>query len=114
MFREGKSLRKGILRVMVRKVDKTDFPVKVAFSVPGKMIRGAVRRNLLKRRMREAYRLNKSPFIEAILSKGISCHLMFIYIDRDIRDYHRIESDLTALLEEILRRADSLPGPSRE
>jgi len=58
---------------------------KVAVIVPKKNIKLATGRNFLKRRMREAYRLNKR-----ILTKT-GHYLVFIYKTREKKSFHEIE-----------------------
>ena len=74
---------------------KSKVPVKVAFSVPKRIFKNAVTRNLLKRRMREAYRKNK-------ILKDPSDNtyaLMFIYSARKINPYPEIESKIVLTLQ---------------
>ena len=52
--------------------------VEVLFSVPKKFHKRANKRNLLKRRMREAYRLNRREIVELLESKGLSLDLALI------------------------------------
>ncbi|MCS6894926.1 MAG: ribonuclease P protein component [Bacteroidia bacterium] len=41
-------------------------PLRVAFSIPKKLVRKASRRNFIRRRLREAYRAEKSYFLERL------------------------------------------------
>jgi len=65
----------------------------VLFSVPKKHLKHAVDRNLVRRRMKEAYRLNKSIIIAGTESQ-ISLSLTLIYIAESVLSYNDIESKL--------------------
>ena len=69
-----------------------------AFSVPKKSFKRAVKRNLLKRRMREAVRLNQSECLG-----GFTADYLFVYIAKDVCDYAVIE----AAVREILSKSAS-------
>lgn len=64
-------------------------------SVPKRYFKRAVKRNLLKRRIREAYRLNKS----LISSKNVD--VMFVYVADDVLAYSKIEADMKSALLKI-------------
>ena len=64
-------------------------------AVPKKMFRRAVKRNLLKRRIREAYRLQKQ------LLTGNGVDLMFVYKSKDIAPYSQISDCVAAILKQI-------------
>jgi len=66
--------------------------VQVAFTVPKKKFKRAVDRNLLKRRMREAYRLNKSLIEEKNQSKLKELSIIFIYSSQEILGAEKIET----------------------
>ena len=64
-------------------------------SVPKRHFKRAVKRNLLKRRMREAYRLNRSRLGEH------EYDIFIYYIGKEEEDYGRIEKSLVALLDDL-------------
>ena len=66
--------------------------MQVAFTVPKKKFKRAVDRNLLKRRMREAYRLNKSLIEEKNQSKLKDLSIIFIYSSQEILSTEKIGS----------------------
>lgn len=79
-------------------------PVQVAFSVPKKRFKSAVTRNLIKRRVREAYRLYKPEFYTSI--EGSSKHLamMIIYVSNDILEFNKIDQSLKKALGKLSRQ----------
>lgn len=75
--------------------------VKVLFSVPKKRVRKANKRNLLKRRMKESYRLNKHPLLSSVLEDRVAINMALMYVSSDILDYHKIEDAIKVLLSEV-------------
>lgn len=65
----------------------------VLFSVPKKYFKKAVDRNLIRRRMREVYRLNKSTLVTD-LEKSLSFSIALIYISKLKLPYEDIEFKL--------------------
>lgn len=64
-------------------------------SVPKKHFKRAVRRNLLKRRMREVFRQNKE------LPGPGGCDILFVYNSPDIMPYSDICEEMTCLMRRI-------------
>ena len=66
---------------------------RILVSVPKKLFKRAVKRNLLKRRIREAWRLQKG------LLEGVD--ILFVYNDATVRPYAEIRDAVAAILTEI-------------
>jgi ribonuclease P protein component len=79
------------------------FPAQVAFSVSKKGFKLAVTRNLIKRRMREAYRKNKSVLYEFLLSSGKKVVFTIIYKESTVVDYVTIETATKELISKLIK-----------
>lgn len=73
----------------------------MAVSVPKRLFKRAVDRNLLKRRIREAYRLQKPEFAEGLQKAGIFARLVIQYRGREIESYQVIEKKLEEALKKV-------------
>jgi ribonuclease P protein component len=78
-----------------------DPPIQILFTAPKKKFKRAVHRNLLKRRMREAYRLNKNILIDAINDKPLQIRVAFLYISSDISEYAKINDAIILALNDL-------------
>lgn len=68
---------------------------RIMVSVPKKFFKRAFRRNLLKRRIRESYRLQK----ELLPQGGID--MMFIYASKEVEDFANIYGAVGSILNTI-------------
>lgn len=102
IFQSGKSVICYPLRAAYSINEKEETPVQFLITIPKKKIRKAVNRVLLRRRVREAYRLNKKSFVSYFKEKDISLKIAFIYLSDEINDYATIESKVQALMKKII------------
>lgn len=90
LFGQGKSLSSGCLRCrFLLRAD--DAPARIVVSVPKRFFKRAVKRNLLKRRIRESYRRQKE-----LLGPGLD--VLFVYSSSEVLPYEVIYADMAALL----------------
>lgn len=76
----------------VEKVEGVEGILQMGVSVGKRHFKRAVDRNLLKRRIREAYRKQKHELKEFLIASGISMDIFFVYSNARISDYPEIES----------------------
>lgn len=87
LFASGKSFVAYPLRVVFSPCEDTG--VRIMVSVPKRLFKRAVKRNLLKRRIREAYRLQQASFSNILPEQGL--HIAFAYIAPEILPYDSME-----------------------
>ena len=78
----------------------------MAVSVPKRLFKRAVDRNLLKRRIREAYRLNKSDLYKILEQKELKIKLVIQYQHKEIAGFHAIEEGLLKGMTKLLQKLD--------
>ena len=77
----------------------------IMVSVPKKCFKRAVKRNRVKRQIREAYRLNKAIVTEEMKKhEGKYLTMAFIWLDAELHDTDEIKSRMTNLLGRISER----------
>lgn len=76
-----------------------DGPSRIVISVSKRFFKRAVKRNLLKRRMREAYRTQK----DLLSTKGID--FLLAWSGKEIADYETVRSEVAAVLSRVSKAA---------
>lgn len=78
-------------------------PAKFYISVPKRKIRHAVDRVLMRRRIREAYRLNRNIIFDPLKQNSLSVNIAIIYMHDNVSDYALIEEKLKNALSELAK-----------
>ncbi len=116
LVKEGKAINHYPFRLVFLQVPQRDeipsSPVQLAISVPKRSFKRAVKRNLLKRRIREAYRINKHLLYRLVETKNISVNLLLVYVSTEIISYSEIERKLVTLLQRLSKRLEESAGIS--
>ena len=85
----------------VQEAQADERPVNVMFSVPKKFHKRANRRNLLKRRTREAYRLGREAMCEKIAQSGCRVDMAFIYSTKECHTYKTINNAVQRIMAQV-------------
>lgn len=102
LFGEGKGGFVYPLRYVVYVEGATDASAEVLFSTPKKFLKRANKRNLVRRRMREAYRLNKDILLDS--GKEFEADIALIYSTKEVLDYQIIENAIKKILRNIVEQ----------
>lgn len=95
LFVSGKRIQKFPLKAVYFS-EPNDAGFQLAVSVPKKLFKRATDRNLLKRRMREAFRIHQEK-----LKLNSKLEIMFIYSTNEILDFDQIERAMIALIDSL-------------
>lgn len=85
------------LRYLIFAEADTEGSTRVMFSVPKRYHKRANKRNLVRRRTKEAYRTNKY----LLTTEGVSLDIALIYSSKDVADYRRITNSVRKILKLI-------------
>lgn len=109
LFTQGDAFIAYPLRVVFLIEAKSDVEsASILVSVPKKRFKRAVKRNRLKRIMREAYRLNKQAIIDKLEEKQLQLHVAFNYVSDDELDYATIENKMKISLQRLIDKIEKV------
>ena len=94
------------LRAVARtdEVRASDAPVAFLISIPKKRLRHAVDRVAMRRRVREAYRLNRDRYV---LPDGLRIDLGFVYVADRLMNYSAVERAMNRSLAALAAKYSS-------
>lgn len=111
LFSEGRLIQAGPIRVYWKKETSGDrpFPARIAIGVPKKKIRKATDRNLIKRRIREAYRKHKQILYDFLKERSLFVHLFILYQEDRVLSYREIEQKVVVLINRLMKENEKNP-----
>lgn len=110
VFEEGKCIYTGSFKVLYLPVFfESNYPVKVLIAPSSRNFKKAVDRNLIKRRIREAYRKNKDILYAAIKAEDHFA-IAIIYTSREILSFKEMESKIILILHRLVREYEKSIG----
>lgn len=99
LFEQGKSFKEGPLR-FVYTFDLPEYfvrsPLMIAVGAPKRRFKHAVQRNLIKRKLREAVRLNKHPLQDILIEKDKNLAILITYNSQKIPNFHLLNQAVIA------------------
>jgi ribonuclease P protein component len=104
LFQEGNVVISPPFRILYARTVPGEFPAKMAVSVPKRLFKRAVDRNLLKRRIREAYRIRKPDFYGRLSGLGTGVELVIQFQNGQLMDFHTLSEGLSRGIEKLIAR----------
>ncbi|MFC5282607.1 ribonuclease P protein component [Pedobacter alpinus] len=107
LFKNGSSFLLYPFRVtwLLSTNNDQKFPAQVVVGVPKKRFKHSVDRNHIKRRIKEAYRLNKEIyFYQNLNQNSIKIILAINYVGKEAHDYAFIEKKMKLVFAENLKQ----------
>ncbi|MBA3648603.1 MAG: ribonuclease P protein component [Chitinophagales bacterium] len=85
----------------LKKSENAQFSVQVLISVSKKNFKRAVDRNSIKRRVREAYRINKQLLYSSLKKNNQQLLIGYIYVSRKMEPFALIQDSVLKIIERI-------------
>ena len=105
LFAKGQSFVAFPLRVVYLPVEEESLtPVSILISVPKKKFKRAVKRNLIKRQIREVYRVRKYMLIDPLVEKNRRMLVAFLYLDKEIHSFAEMEKAMNKALTTLANK----------
>jgi len=99
LFSEGTFFTIYPLRVVyVEKKPLSGVPVSILISVPKKRFKRAVKRNRIKRLIRETYRLNKNALWKSLELSGKRLLIAFVYVGNEVCDFSTLDASMKKII----------------
>ncbi len=92
------------LRVVWLPVKELDVQASILISVSKRRFKRAVKRNRIKRQIREAYRLNKQILLAPLTEKNRRLAIAFIYLADELMNSALVEEKIKAALTRIVEK----------
>lgn len=103
LFAEGKQLTQFPIKLIYIKTElPEEVKVQAGVAVPKKNFKSAVKRNRIKRLLREGYRLNRGETFNNIEGNFA---FLFLYLGKEMPDYAVVEKGIIGVLQKFKEKA---------
>ena len=107
LFSEGKKFSMTPFKVHYLFDESATQPLQFGVGVSNKNFKKAVDRNKIKRRIREAYRLQKISLQQKVKVKKSPCRMFIIYTGKEMPEYSEAFVRVNKILEKLCHIIDS-------
>lgn len=102
LFVKGKSISSYPIKLIYLKVElPLDVPIQAGVTVPKKNFKSAVKRNRIKRLLRESYRLNKAAVFN---NREGTFAFLFLYLGKEMPTSQQVEAQMKSVLEKFNKK----------
>jgi ribonuclease P protein component len=109
VFNEGRHLNLSPLRVSWHiEPSVVEEPLQVGVGASGRHFKKAVDRNRIKRLLREAWRLQRSPLKEALSSNGKRMYVFIIFTGRELPEMQVISVKVKEAIEKLIQQVNEI------
>lgn len=111
LFKSGKHLYKYPIKVFYRIYENKgkSFPLQAGVGVSKRYFTKAVKRNCVKRLLREAFRLHKSRLLPVLNHRNICLDLFFLYTAKEVFSMDEAEQKMIAAIEALTEKINQAP-----
>lgn len=105
LMAQGRTVHENPIKLVGRIMElPTTASAQVAFAVPKRYMKLAVDRNRMRRLMREAYRLNKGPFLARLAAQQQQCAWLFVHQSKEPLTLAEVSSKISRTLERWMEK----------
>ncbi len=83
------------------------YPAKCLIAVSARQVKLACQRNLVRRRMKESYRKNKSQLYPFLDKKGAVCLFALVYVAKTVMSQDLIEAHVQQSLQQLMEHMEA-------
>lgn len=107
LFAQGKTFSSGPFKVFYLLDNPQPAPLQVIFAVPKRAHKRAVHRNLIRRRMRESFRLQYPTLLAPALAKNPSgMAVLCLYLPHEVFTYQQLEPKMRQVMARLASLVD--------